>query len=85
MYADLFNDGFIMSDYLSSNGRMIVINELKKMWTKVVVAYNLYYIWSLGDWEKTANHPTTTFSGTPNMHSFMCRIFLGMSVTDVEK
>jgi hypothetical protein len=34
----LFNDAFSSSDYIASNERMIVHNELEKMWKEEVVA-----------------------------------------------
>jgi hypothetical protein len=34
----LFNDAFSISDYITSNERMIVNNELERMWNEVVVA-----------------------------------------------
>jgi hypothetical protein len=33
----LFNDAFSISDYASSNERMIVNNELEMMWKEAVV------------------------------------------------
>jgi hypothetical protein len=34
----LFNDAFSISDYIASNKRMIVNNELERMWKETVVA-----------------------------------------------
>jgi hypothetical protein len=34
----LFNDAFIISDYIASNERMIVNNELESMWKEAVMA-----------------------------------------------
>jgi hypothetical protein len=34
----LFNDAFIISDYIVSNERMIVNNELERMWKEAAVA-----------------------------------------------
>jgi hypothetical protein len=34
----LFNDAFSISDYIASNERMIVKNELERMWKEAVVA-----------------------------------------------
>jgi hypothetical protein len=35
---NLFNDAFSISDYIASNERMIVNNELERMWKEAVVA-----------------------------------------------
>jgi hypothetical protein len=34
----LFNDNFSISDYIASNEKMIVNNELERMWKEAVVA-----------------------------------------------
>jgi hypothetical protein len=36
--VDLFNSAVNMSDYLASNDRIIVNNELRRMWKEVVMA-----------------------------------------------
>jgi hypothetical protein len=36
--CSLFNDAFSISDYTASNERMIVNNELERMWKEAVVA-----------------------------------------------
>jgi hypothetical protein len=37
MFSSLFNDAFSILDYISSNERMIVNNELERMWKEAVV------------------------------------------------
>jgi hypothetical protein len=34
----LFNDAVNRSDYIASNDRMVLFNELERMWKEVVVA-----------------------------------------------
>jgi hypothetical protein len=36
--VDLFNSAVNMSDYIASNDRIIVNNELRRMWKEVVMA-----------------------------------------------
>jgi hypothetical protein len=38
---DLFNDAFRILDYTALNGRMILNNELERMWKEAVISQNL--------------------------------------------